>query len=332
MTGAGAGEYLRKFRNQGAGDGPATDDDGEGQPEGHAANYLRQLGEEDIARRKGHDDGHDGGNPDQIGQGMFEVEFLLACEKRLAERVIHEIGGQGGQDHEDTHGEDPDDQLAAHGGIVGQGQGQKSDQGYTRNTVSLETVCRGADAVTGVVACTVGDDAGIFGIVFGKVEDDLHEVGTDVGDLGEDTTADTQGAGAEGLTDGEADKAGAGHFGRDVGQDENHEQEFDADQQEAHAHTGAKTDIDDIQWFTAQGREGGPGVGDGVDPDAEPGDAVGTKNSHNRAEENNHNIDRGHMGQGAEIINHTDGNQHPQAGEKFTLLQHIGLTGLPDGG
>jgi len=29
--------------------------------------------------------------------------------------------------------------------------------------------------------------------------------------------------------------------------------------------------------FTAQGRKGGAGVGDGVDPNAEPGDAVGTE-------------------------------------------------------
>ena len=63
VTGAGACEYLRKFGNQGAGDGPATDDGREGHPERHAA-YVRQIGEKNIARGKGHDDGHDGGDPD----------------------------------------------------------------------------------------------------------------------------------------------------------------------------------------------------------------------------------------------------------------------------
>ena len=38
------------------------------------------------------------------------------------------------------------------------------------------------------------------------------------------------------------------------------------------------------------------------------------------------------MGQHAEIIDDTDGNQYPQTGEKFTLLQNISLTGFPDGG
>ena len=90
------------------------------------------------------------------------------------------------------------------------------------------------------------------------MEDDLHEVGTDVSDLGEDTTADTQGAGAEGLADGETDKARAGQFFGDVSQDENHEEELDADQKKAYAHAGAKTDVDDFQRFTAEGRKGGP--------------------------------------------------------------------------
>ena len=53
----------------------------------------------------------------------------------------------------------------------------------------------------------IGSD--LMKIVFRKMEDDLHKVGADVGDLGEDTTADTEGAGAERFTDGKTDKAGA---------------------------------------------------------------------------------------------------------------------------
>jgi len=67
-------------------------------------------------------------------------------------------------------------------GLSPRARARKSDQGHARDAVSLETVRCGADTVTGVVARTVGNDAGIFRIVFGKVEDDLHEVGTDVSD------------------------------------------------------------------------------------------------------------------------------------------------------
>ena len=97
-------------------------------------------------------------------------------------------------------------------GVAGECQGQEGDQGDARNAVSFKTVSRGADAVAGVVTRTVGDDAGILRIVFGKMEDDLHQVGADVGDLGEDTAADTKRAGTQGLTDGEADEAGPCQF------------------------------------------------------------------------------------------------------------------------
>jgi len=49
------------------------------------------------------------------------------------------------------------------------------------------------------------------------------------------------------------------------------------------------------------------------------------KNPHIEAEENDENVAHGHMGQHAEIIDDTDGNQYPQTGEKFTLLQNIVL-------
>ena len=169
-----------------------------------------QIAEQKIARDEGDDDGDAGGDPDQVGQGMFEVELLLAGEQGLADRIVDEVGDERGDDHQDAHGEDPDDQLAAHGGICGQGQGQKGDQGHAGDAVGLEAVRRGADAVARVVARAVGDDAGVFRIVFRQMEDDLHQVGTDVGDLGEDTAADAQRAGAEGFADGKADEAGAG--------------------------------------------------------------------------------------------------------------------------
>jgi len=52
VTGAGACEYLRKFGNQGAGDGPATNDGREGHPERHAAYVRADRREEHSSRQK----------------------------------------------------------------------------------------------------------------------------------------------------------------------------------------------------------------------------------------------------------------------------------------
>ena len=84
------------------------------------------------------------------------------------------------------------------------------DERDAGDAVGLEAVGGGADRVAGVVAGAVGDDAGVARIVFLDVEDDLHQVGADVGDLREDAAGDAQRRGAERLADGEADEARAG--------------------------------------------------------------------------------------------------------------------------
>jgi hypothetical protein len=209
MAGTGAREDLREFGDQCASDGSAADDHGKGQPGSDAGACDGQIAQQEVAGNEGHGDGDAGGDPDQVGQGMFEVELLLSREQRLASRIVDEVRDQRGDDHQDAHSEDPDDQFAAHGWIGGHGQGQKSDQGYTGDAVGLEAVRRGTDTVTCVVARAIGNDTGVFGVVFRQVENDLHEVRADVGDLGEDATADAQRARAEGLADGKANETGA---------------------------------------------------------------------------------------------------------------------------
>ena len=63
---------------------------------------------------------------------------------------------------------------------------------HAGDAVGLEAVGGGSDAVAGVVAGAVGDHAGVSGVVFLDFEDDLHEVGADVGDLGEYPAGDAQ--------------------------------------------------------------------------------------------------------------------------------------------
>ena len=108
---------------------------------------------------------------------------------------------------------------------------REEDEGDERDAgdaVGLEAVGRGADRVAGVVAGAVGDDAGVTRVVFLDLEDDLHEVRADVGDLGEDAARDAESRGAQRLADGEADEARPGVVARDEEQDAEHDEQLDA--------------------------------------------------------------------------------------------------------
>ena len=330
VAGTGAREDLRELGNQRAGDRSATDDDRERKPGRDRVRHGGQIPQQQVAGDKRHDDRNAGGDPDQVGQRMFEIELLFSGKERLADRMIDEIGRERREDHQDTHGEDPDDQLPAHHGVRGHRQREKGDQRDARNAVGFKTVRGGADAVAGVVAGAVGDDARVFRVVFRKMEDDLHEVRTDVGDLGEDASADPQRAGAEGLADRKADEAGSGQILGDVGQDQDHEEELDAHQQQADAHAGTEADADQAHRVAAQRGEGCAGVGHRVDPDAEPGDPVGAEDSHDRAEQDHRDGAQRVVLQADEIVEDADGDQNPEAGQELPLLEQVRLAGFPD--
>ena len=91
---------------------------------------------------------------------------------------------------------------------AGHGEQDERDERDAGDAVGFEAVGGRADRVAGVVAGAVGDDAGIARVVFLDVEDDLHQIRADVGDLGEDAAGDAQRRGAERFADGEADEAG----------------------------------------------------------------------------------------------------------------------------
>ncbi len=136
-------------------------------------------------------------------------------------------------------------------------QQDEGNQGDAGNAVGLEAVGAGADRVACVVSGAVCDDAGVARIVFLDLEDDLHEVCADVGDLGEDATGNTQGRCAEGFADGEADEAWAGIILRDEEKDEEHDEQLDGDQQHADAHSSLEGNLRDCIRFAAQSGECG---------------------------------------------------------------------------
>jgi len=149
----------------------------------------------------------------------------------VSDGAIEEVRARAGEQHGHAHDEDPDQKLRLgmfrnelclrdHVGrcrLQGESSRQEvcrrncqqdeGNQGDAGNAVGLEAVGAGADRVACVVSGAVCDDAGVARIVFLDLEDDLHEVCADVGDLGEDATGNTQGRCAEGFADGEADEA-----------------------------------------------------------------------------------------------------------------------------
>src|SRR4029077_3728956 len=108
-----------------------------------------------------------------------------------------------------AHHEDPHQQLHLHGGTL-YAQKDEGDQRHAGHAVGFEAVGGGADGIAGVVAGAVGDHAGVAGIVFFNFEDDLHQVGTDVGDLGENAAGNPQRGRAQGFSNGEADETRTG--------------------------------------------------------------------------------------------------------------------------
>ena len=66
------------------------------------------------------------------------------------------------------------------------------DQRDACNSIGLEAVGAGSDRVAGIVTCTIGDDPRISGVVLLDLEDNLHQIRADIGDLREDAAGNAQ--------------------------------------------------------------------------------------------------------------------------------------------
>ena len=239
----------------------------------HHRDAVAEVGDEQPGHEVGHHHRDDRREPHQRGQGRLEVHLGGVAVAALGDALVDQVGDAARHDHHDAHDEDPDQQLHLHE-LLRNGEQDERDERHAGHAVGLEAVGAGPDRVARVVARAVGDDAGVARVVLLDVEDDLHQVGADVGDLGEDAARDAQRRGAERLADGEADEARAGVVAGDEEQDAEHDEQLDADQQHADAHAGLERDGVDGERLAAEAREGGARVGEGVDADAEPGHAV----------------------------------------------------------
>jgi hypothetical protein len=299
------------------------------------------LADQEVRDEEGQADRDDRGQPDQDGERVLEVHLVGVGELAAREGLVDEVAADRGEDHDDAHREDPDQQDGlrplAHVAdeAVGQDRGdardvwqRDEDEGDERDAgdaVGLEAIGGRADRVAGVVTGAVGDDAGVAGVVFLDVEDDLHQVRADVGDLGEDAAGDTERRGAERLADREADEARAGVVGGHEQEDHQHQQQLGRDQHGADAHAGLERDGVGVERLAAQRREGRARVGEAVDPDAEERDQHAAEDADHREQG-----DRGDLGQ-RDVLEHAEvrdddrRDRQPEVGDELRLGPQVGL-------
>ena len=167
--------------------------------------------------------------------GVALISFIVLA---VRDRVIDLVAHDRRQDHEHAHDEDPDQEVGLE--VREHRERDERDQRDAGDAVRLETVRRRADGIARVVPGAVGDDARISRVVFLDVEHDLHQVGADVGDLGEDAARDAQGRGAKRFADREPDETGAGVVAGNEEQNRQHHHQLDGDEQHTDAHAGTE--------------------------------------------------------------------------------------------
>ena len=228
----------------------------------------------------------------------------------VGDRVVHQIRARRGEHHHHAHHEDPDEQLDLHADI-GHRQHDERDERDAGDAVGLEAVRRRADRVAGVVARAVGDDARVARIVFLDLEDDLHQVRSDVGDLREDAAGDPQRRGAERFADGEAEEAHAGVFAGNEQQNREHEQQLDRDEHHADAHARLQRDVAHRERLAAKAGKRRARVGQRVDADAVPRHAVAAADADQAEEQDDDDLVGLESGQ-REVGDHDGADEAPR--------------------
>ena len=286
VAGIGRGEHLDDFRDDRAGERTERNDQGKLPPEVCIDRSTdRDVTDQKLGDNKRQDQRNDRRHPDQRGQRRFEVETSGIAILALHDDLVADVGDTGSDDHHDAHDEDPDQQLNLNGGFWNRQQ-DEADQRDASNTIGFETVSRRANRVAGIVTGTVSDNTRVARIVFLDLEDDLHQVGTDVGNLGEDAAGDTQRRSTKRFTDGETDEALASQFRRHEQQDAKHHQQFGRDQHHADRDTRLHRNRINRVRLAFERSESGTAVGQRIDPDTEPGNTERTGNTDQGEDQN----------------------------------------------
>ena len=110
-----------------------------------------------------------------------------------------------------------------------------------------------------------------------------------------------------------------------------HHHQLDADEQHADAHARLERDGVDRVGLAPQAGEGGARVGEGVDPDAEPGHAVAAGDADQREQQDHRAPFAGSKcRQDAEVDDDDGADEHLEQQDELALGDEVGLAGLVD--
>ena len=325
VTRLGRRKDLYELWNDRAGERAARDDARELPPQRAVAkrrdHHVRHDVREDHRQNRR--------QPDEEREWRLEVHLVDVLVTALCDRTVDQVRHAAGHDHHDAHGEDPDEELDLNRRFFHREHDER-DERNTRHAVGFEAVGARTDRVTGIVAGTVGDDTWIARVILLDVEDDLHQVGADVGNLREDTAGDTQRRGTKRFTDREADEARARVVAWNEEQNRQHQHELDRDQQHADAHARAERNRVARIRLAPQRGERRPRIRKGVDANAEPGNAIAAADA-DQAEEQDHDHFRGReVLEHAEVERDDRPDEHFQEQDELALRYEICLTRLVD--
>src|SRR6185312_6873251 len=302
VLGFGGGEDFHQLGNQRSGHGAAGGDGGELTPE---RGITAKVGNQGPSHRIGDTNGHNGGKPHQRGQRRFEVHFFGFAEPQPGDDLVDVISGHRRNQHGHTHRKQPHQKFNGDSFALC-AQNDERDQRHLYHAVGLEPVRRGANRIAGIVSGAVGNHAGITGVVFLHVENNLHQVGANVGDLGEDAAGKTQRGRAQRFADGKADKARPGVISRNKENNAEHHQQLDGDEHHADAHAGLKRNAERAIRIAAQRSPRAARIGQRIHPDSEPGHEVAARHAQYAESQNNDHPQRAEVKQYGEVNQNDD--------------------------
>ena len=320
------GEDLDELRNDRPGERAAGDDRRQLPPLRCVAAQARNDERRDD---EGEHDGNAGGDPHQGSERRFEIHLVGVGVAGLGDEAVQEVGRGAGDEHDDAHHKDPHQELHLHRGAL-HAQQDEGDQGHAGDAVGLEAVGAGTHRIARVVARAVGDYAGVARVVFLDLEDDLHQVGADVRDLGEDAAGDAQRGRAQRFADGEADEARPGVVAGNEQKDEEHHQQLNADEHHADAHARFQRNVVDWVGLAAQAGEGRARVRESVYADAEPGHPEAARDADQAEEQNDAHANGLELQQHPKVQDDDHGDEALQQQQEFALRHQVGLAGFID--
>ena len=183
----GGGKYFHQFGNQGSRESTAGHDGRQFQPQ-----VVALFAHHKESHQENQYDAQNRSQPDQRRQRGFKVHAFRVPVTPLDPHSVDGVGQCRTDNHRRAYRKDPHQQQCLNGGVWNC-QNDVSHQSHAGDAVGFKAVSGRAHRVSSIVPGAVGDDPGVTRVVLVNFEHDFHEVRTDIGNLGKDTTCDTQG-------------------------------------------------------------------------------------------------------------------------------------------